>query len=153
MAAEHPFLNSITEINATYLDRLFDDGRTLINQAAADINQISADLPDLNFAGTTPTLIDPTLGSLGTMPTVPIKPVLNEVPIDSFPVAPVLTTDTIATDTLLIDIISQIQSVIEYRISHATGLNEDVENALFDRAIDRESKLTRKAYNRYIASF
>ena len=74
MSAIHPFLNSITEVNASYIDRLYDDARSLITQATNDINNISTSLPALDFTGITPSLIDPTAYGIGTMPTAPINP-------------------------------------------------------------------------------
>lgn len=152
MAALHPILNSISQPNGAYIDQLYDDGRKLIERATNEVSRMSAALPKLDFTGINPSLTDPTGGGIGVMPIAPSKPLLMDTPIDAFPLIPVLTTDTIASDVILLELVGQIKSHIEYRLSNATGLSAAVEAALFGRAVDRETALMRTGFGNYLAN-
>jgi len=153
MSAIHPFLNTITSVNDSYIDRLFDEGMDLITRATNEITSISDNaLSDIDFSGVTPSLIDPSTVAIGALPTMPTKPVLMEVPIDNMPSSPVLTMGIVANDTLLTTTISSIIAQIQQRIDYATGLRPDIEQAIFGRGIDRETKTVRSAFNNFLST-
>jgi hypothetical protein len=153
MSAIHPFLNTITTPNAAYFDRLFDEAENLINDATTTITKISDNaLAPIDFAGTTPSLTDPTAITIGTLPTVPTAPILSDVPIDTMPTAPSLTMSLVATDNLLSTTISNIIAQIQNRITYATGLSPAVEAAIFGRGRDRETRTMLKTFSNFIAS-
>jgi len=153
MSAIHPFLNTITTPNAAYLDRLFDEAENLINDASSTITSIADNaLTPIDFTGTTPVLTDPSSVAIGTLPTMPTKPVLSDVPIDNMPTAPSLTMSLVATDNLLSTTISSIIAQIQQRITYATGLSPAVEAAIFGRGIDRETKIVRNAFNNFLSA-
>jgi hypothetical protein len=153
MSAIHPFLNQITEVNASYIDRLFDEGMDLINRATNEIMSITDNvLPDIDFSGVTPSLIDPSSVAIGALPTMPTKPVLMDVPIGTMPESPVLTMGIVANDSLLTTTISNIIAQIQQRINYATGLRPDIEQAIFGRGIDRETKTVRNSFNNFLSA-
>jgi len=153
MSAVHPFLNTITAVNDSYLDRLFDTGIGLINKAVTEITSITDNvLPDIDFSGVTPSLIDPSTVAIGALPVMPTKPVLMDVPIDTMPVLPVLTMGIVANDTLLTTTISSIIAQIQQRITYATGLRPDIEQAIFGRGVDRETKTVRNSFNNFLSA-
>lgn len=153
MSAQHPFLNSITEVNNSYLDRLFNEAVRALNNATTAVNTIPTDLiPMPDFSGLSLNLINPMDVSLGTLPAMPTKPLLRDIPVDQFPLSPILTTDLIASDSLLTTLIGRIVTEIESRLTNPTGLKPAVEAALWGRAVDRESKLQRSAYQAYLAN-
>jgi hypothetical protein len=152
MSAQHPFLNSIDSINASYLDRLYDSALSALTSAIAAVNAQSTSLPPApDFTGLNPAMINPGDVILGDLPAIPNAPNLIDVPIGDMPIAPILTTDQIATDALLKSSIARIISEIEYRLANPTGLKQSVENALFMRGVDRENKLMSAAYGTYLA--
>lgn len=153
MSANHPFLNSQTELNFAYFDKMFDKAGHLIDDAKTELSKISAlavAAPD--FTGISPDLIRPDSVTLDGLPALPISPMLLDVPIDNFPASPVLTTKLVATDAILSDLIAKEILNIQYRIDNPTGLKVAVEEALFGRAVDRETKLQRTGYDNYLAS-
>lgn len=153
MAASHPALNIVEAPNDSFINRLFDNGYNAFNSAISQLNLMANEaVPPLNLADTVPETFDPSSITFGTLPSAPVKPDLLSVPIDEFPVRPILTTDTLASDTILSNAIARIISEITYRFDNPTGLKANVETAIWSRGVDRAAKMAGNAYNRYLAS-
>lgn len=151
MSAIHPFLNTITSPNSSYFDRFYDQAFNSLMDAMGKIKDIAdKSIPPLDMANTVPNTSDPSLINISsTLPSAPIAPNLHEVVVGTMPTRPVLTTDLVASDSILSSAISRIVSEITYRLDNPTGLKYNVESGIWNRGIDRATRSMRNNFMKF----
>jgi len=153
MSAQHPFLNTITSVNDSYLDRLFDEAVKALTAATNAVNGMSTALtPFPDFSELTTALINPSDIALGALPAIPAKPLLLDVPIGQMPAAPYLWTTVIADKDMIIGVINRLISEIESLLANPYGVMGVMFDAIYAKGVDRETKLQRTGYQNYLAN-
>jgi len=153
MSAQHSFLNTITSVNDSYLNRLFDEAVKALTAATSAVNGMSVALtPFPDFSSLTTSLINPSDIALGDLPAIPVKPLLLDVPIGAMPVAPYLWTTVIADKDMIIGVINRLISEIESLLANPYGVMGAMFDAIYAKGVDRETRLQHAGYQTYLAN-
>jgi len=140
-------LDTIVSPDVVFWTGLINDGKDAANSAQAAVSDLSGLIvPDLDFTGVAPTFVYPT-GVTITMPAQPTVPTYVTVPTYSEITPPTVTLDLAVTYTQIGSLATAAQVSITNILTSATNA---IEEALFDRGIDRETSAMATGYQNYL---
>jgi hypothetical protein len=140
-------LDTVVSPDVVFWTGLINDGKDAANSAHAAVSDLSGLIvPDLDFTGVTPTFVYPT-GVTVTMPSQPTVPTYVTVPTYSAITPPTVTLDLAVTYTQIGSLATAAQVSVTNILTSATNA---IEEALFDRGIDRETSAMATGYQNYL---
>lgn len=140
-------LDTVYSPDAVFWTGLINDGKDAATEAQTAVSDLSGMIvPDLDFSGVTPTFAYPT-GVTITLPAQPTVPTYVVVPSYSAITPPTITLDQAVTYTQIGALASAAGTLLTDILTSSTSAIED---ALFDRAIDRETAAMATSYQNYL---
>lgn len=143
-------LDTVITADATFFTSLINKGEDAVTAAQTAVNNISDSLPaSLDFSGIDTALSGLISFTMPDAPTIPTEPTLNTVPTPDTVAAPTITLDLVLPYTDISNIITLLSTTLSGIISNPTNA---IEQALFQRAVDRETALMAQGYQNYLAN-
>jgi hypothetical protein len=140
-------LDTVITPNAVFFANLINDGKDAAAQAISAVSDLSGLIvPDLDFTGISPTFTYPT-GVTITLPAQPTVPTYVTVPSYSAITPPTITLDQAITYTQIGTLATAAGTLLTDILTSASSAIED---ALFDRGIDRETAAMATGYQNYL---